>query len=56
MIKVKIDMTGWVMSELGSFDDKNNAIFARLQAEAKYYKDFAPQKHLFSKYNIIMEE
>lgn len=40
---------------LGSFINKDDAIHARLQAEVKYYKEFAPQKHLFEQYNIIME-
>lgn len=37
---------------LGYFVDKDDAIKARLQAEAKYYKRFAPQRHLFDKYGI----
>lgn len=37
---------------LGSFVNKEDAIVARLKAEQKYFKDFAPQKHLFEKYNI----
>ena len=41
---------------LGVFNNKDDAIIARLRAEVEYYKDFAPQKHLFNKYNIIMEE
>lgn len=32
--------------------DKNEAIRARLQAEADYFGDFAPQKHLFDEYEI----
>ena len=33
--------------------EKEEAIKARLQAELKYYgKDFAPQRHLFEKYDI----
>ena len=39
---------------LGSFSDKNNAIKARLTAEAKYFGDFAPQRHLFEEYGIIV--
>lgn len=35
--------------------DKNEAIKARLEAEAKYFKEFAPQKHLFEQYGILME-
>lgn len=37
---------------LGYFYDKEQAIIARLNAEAKYYGEFAPQKHLFEKYGI----
>lgn len=38
---------------IGYFVDKNDAIVARLQAEAKYYGEFAPQKHLFNEYGIL---
>ena len=41
---------------LGSFANKDDAIRARLQAEIKYYKEFAPQKHLFNKYKIQLGE
>lgn len=34
------------------FDDINDAIRARLQAEQDYFGEFAPQRHLFEKYNI----
>lgn len=37
---------------LGIFIDKEEAIRVRLQAEADYYGEFAPQRHLFEKYNI----
>ena len=37
---------------LGRFINKEEAIIARLKAEYLYYKSFAPQKHLFEKYNI----
>ena len=37
---------------LGRFDNKDDAIKARLIAEKKYFGDFAPQKHLYEKYNI----
>jgi hypothetical protein len=37
---------------LGSFSDKDEAIRARLKAEAKYYGKFAPQIHLFEQYQI----
>ena len=33
--------------------DKNDAIKARLNAEMKYFKEFAPQRDLFEKYGII---
>ena len=39
--------------ELGVFKEKEDAIKARLQAEAKYYKEFAPQRHLFKEYGIL---
>ena len=38
---------------LGYFNDKEDAIKTRLLAEQKYYKEFAPQRHLFEQYNII---
>jgi len=41
---------------LGSFINKNDAIIARLKAEAKYYGDFAPQRHLFEQYKINLED
>lgn len=37
---------------LGQFTNKEDAIKARLQAEYKYFGEFAPQKHLFEKYGI----
>lgn len=37
---------------LGLFEDKKEAICARLQAEVKYYGEFAPQKHLYEQYGI----
>lgn len=37
---------------LGYFSDKNDAIKARLNAEVKYYGEFAPQKHLYEQYGI----
>lgn len=38
--------------ELGSFKNKEDAIVARLQAEFKYFGEFAPQRHLFEEYKI----
>lgn len=41
-----------VQKTLGSFKEKDDAIKARLKAEKKYFKEFAPQKHLFNKYDV----
>lgn len=38
---------------LGEYVDKTSAITARLQAEKKFYGDFAPQRHLFKQYGIL---
>lgn len=38
---------------LGSFDNLEDAIIARLKAEKEYFGEFAPQKDLFEKYGII---
>jgi hypothetical protein len=38
--------------DLGRFDDFEKAVKCRLKAELKYFADFAPQQHLFEKYNI----
>ena len=40
---------------LGIYNDVNDAIKIRLQAEDKYFGEYAPQKHLFNKYNIKEE-
>ena len=40
---------------LGSFADKTDAIVTRLQAEAKYFGRFAPQRHLFEQYGITIQ-
>jgi hypothetical protein len=37
---------------LGCFDNKEDAIKSRLEAEAKYFGEFAPQRHLFEEYGI----
>lgn len=37
---------------LGYFINKEDAIRARLHAEQKYFKEFAPQRHLFEEYGI----
>lgn len=41
-----------IVYELGFFYDKTDAIKARLNAEDKYFGEFAPQKHLFEQYGI----
>lgn len=40
----------------GSYSNLDDAIKARLKAEAKYFGEFAPQKHLFKQYGIKLEE
>ena len=37
---------------LGNFKNKDDAIKARLEAEVKYFGEFAPQKHLYEQFNI----
>ncbi len=37
---------------LGYFKEKEDAIKARLESEAKYFGEFAPQRHLFEEYDI----
>lgn len=37
---------------LGRYDNKEEAIKARLLAEVEYFGEFAPQKYLFAKFNI----
>ena len=37
---------------LGYFANKEDAIRARLNAEAKYFGEFAPQRHLYEQYGI----
>ena len=40
---------------LGVYTNKEDAIKARLQAEAEYFGEFAPQKHLFEEYGITIQ-
>lgn len=40
---------------IGLFDDKVDAITARLKAEIKYFGEFAPQKHLYEEYGIAIQ-
>lgn len=44
------------MTVLGEFLNKQEAIITRLKAEQKYYREFAPQQHLFKEYGIIQED
>jgi len=37
---------------LGTYDDIESALIARLKAEKKYYGEFSSQQELFDKYNI----
>lgn len=37
---------------LGRYNDKEDAIKARLMAEKQYFGEFAPQRHLFEQYGI----
>jgi len=37
---------------IGQYENKDDAIKARLEAEQKYFGEFAPQKHLYDKYGI----
>ena len=41
--------------KLGTFANKEDAIKARLNAEVKYFKEFAPQSELYEEYNINKE-
>lgn len=40
---------------VGEFVDFDKAIYVRLKAEKKYFKEFSPQQHLFKKYGIGIE-
>lgn len=44
------------MFSLGRYINQEDAIKARLQAEADYFGEFAPQRHLFEKYQIITKQ
>lgn len=49
---VRINNNNKERLSLGYFDDIKDAIIVRLQAEKKYYGEFAPQKHLYEEYGI----
>ena len=41
---------------IGEFENKQDAILARLKAELKYFgAEFAPQRHLFEEYGLIVK-
>ena len=40
---------------LGYFEDKEQAVIARLNAELKYCGEFAPQKYLYEEYGITQQ-
>jgi hypothetical protein len=46
---------GQTRKTLGYFIQKEEAIKSRLDAEMKYFGDFAPQRHLFKQYNITIQ-
>jgi hypothetical protein len=50
--RVRIVVNG-VELFLGTYVDFEDAVKARLQAEKKYFGDFAPQKHLYEEYGIL---
>ncbi|MPM14180.1 hypothetical protein SDC9_60540 [bioreactor metagenome] len=41
---------------LGEYESKTDAIIARLHGEREYFKEFAPQKHLYKQYGIEVEQ
>lgn len=41
---------------LGRFVNKEDAVKARLNAEMKYFGEFAPQRHLFTEYEVVEDE
>lgn len=53
MIKVREDLTSMVFGDLTVLcKTKEGAIKLRLEAEKKYFSEFAPQKYLFEQYGI----
>ena len=50
----RIQIDKHVRKHLGYFDNKNDAIVARLKAEQEYFGEFAPQKHLYEQYGIAI--
>lgn len=60
MIKIKEDLIGKTYDRkgifLGYYNNKDDAIKSRLTAEQKYFGRFAPQRDLFEKYSIVLNE
>jgi hypothetical protein len=51
---VRINVKEGKRVSIGYFDNIEDATITRLEAEIKYYGvDFAPQRHLFEKYNLL---
>jgi hypothetical protein len=50
---IKVD---YKLIHLGRFENKEDAIRARLNAELKYFGEFAPQQHLYEQYKINIED
>lgn len=51
---VRINVKDGERGSMGYFDNIEDATIARLEAEIKYYGvDFAPQRHLFEKYDLL---
>ena len=48
----EVQMKNYKTIYLGGYNTEEEALIARLKAEKKYFKEFAPQKHLFKKYGI----
>jgi hypothetical protein len=41
---------------IGYYTNLNDAVIARLKAEAEYFGEFAPQRHLFEQYQINIKD
>ena len=50
--RVRISING-KYKHLGMYNNFDDAVKVRLKAEKEYYGEFAMQKHLFEKYNIV---
>ena len=62
-VRWRNDLNKWIADirinkktkHIGVYSDKNDAVRARLEAEAKYFGEFAPQRHLFEEYGITTQ-